>query len=214
MRRRPTGGWTGYSGERYDAAFAAREQAGLDVHGEAALISSLKPRTVLDAGCGTGRVAIELARRGIEVVGVDADPGMLDAARGKAPGLDWQLDDLATVEVGDAADRPRRFDVVVAAGNVMIFLVPGSEPAVVANLARHLAPGGALVAGFQLLPGRLDLAAYDALAGAAGLRLADRWATWDRQPFAGGDYAVSVHRSSATGDRHQLRAGAPDRSAG
>ncbi len=67
----------------------------------------------------------------------------------------------------------------------------------VANLARHLAPGGALVAGFSLQPGRLDLARYDACAATAGLVLAERWATWDRQPFQGGDYAVSVHRRPA-----------------
>ena len=91
-------------------------------------------------------------------------------------------------------DLGRRFDVVVMAGNVMIFLEPGTEAAVVANLARHLEPGGALVAGFSLEPGRLDLATYDAHAASAGLELAERWATWDRQPFAGGDYAVSVHR--------------------
>ena len=80
------------------------------------------------------------------------------------------------------------------AGNVMIFLAPGTEAKVVANLARHLPPGGALVAGFSLERGRLDLATYDAHAGAAGLVLADRWATWDEQPFAGGQYAVSLHR--------------------
>lgn len=187
----------GCSGEDYDARFRRRQEAGADVHGEAAFVESLRPATLLDAGCGTGRVAAELARRGIDVVGVDIDVGMLDAARRKAPELEWRLDDLVTVTVTGPDGGLRRFDVVVAAGNVMIFLVPGTEGAVIANLARHLAPGGALVAGFQLLPGRLDLGAYDALAGAAGLHLAERWATWDRRPYAGGDYAVSVHRAPA-----------------
>jgi SAM-dependent methyltransferase len=151
---------------------------------------------VLDAGCGTGRVAIELALRGMEVVGVDIDPGMLDTARRKAPGLTWVEADLGSVALYEAPGRQRRFDVVVMAGNVMIFLAPGSEGAVIARLARHLAPGGALVAGFQLLPGRLDLAMYDHLAGVAGLRLEERWATWERDPWVpGGDYAVSLHRS-------------------
>ena len=61
------------------------------------------------------------------------------------------------------------------------------------NLARRLAPGGLLVAGFSLND---DLTAtrYDALAAGAGLQLEHRWATWDRQPFADGDYAVSAHR--------------------
>lgn len=179
----------GRRGHDYDARFEALAAAGHDVHGEAAFVESLGPASVLDAGCGTGRVAIELARRGIEVVGVDLDPGMLAAARAKAPALEWHEADLAGVALG------RTFDVVVLAGNVMIFLAPATEAAVVANLARHLAPGGALVAGFQLQPGQLALDGYDAHCAAAGLVLAERWATWDRQPFAaGGDYAVSVHR--------------------
>ncbi len=81
------------------------------------------------------------------------------------------------------------------AGNVMIFLAPGSEGAVVANMARHLHGGGVLIAGFQLQPGRLQLDQYDAVASAAGLHLAERWSTWDRDPWdASNDYAVSVHR--------------------
>jgi hypothetical protein len=69
----------------------------------------------------------------------------------------------------------------------------------VANLARHLTPGGALVAGFQLHPGGLTMAHYDTYAAQAGLALAERWATWDRQPWSPeSDYAVSVHRSART----------------
>jgi SAM-dependent methyltransferase len=190
-------------GDDYDAAFARRQRAGCDVHGEATFVASLHPRSVLDAGCGTGRVAIELARRGTPVVGVDLDLDMLAVARRKAPDLHWVHADLASVDV----TRDGGFDVILMAGNVMIFLAPASEGAVVANLARHLAPGGALVAGFQLQPRRLDLATYDALAGGANLRLSERWATWDRDPFvSGGDYAVSVHllrspRSSTASSR-------------
>ena len=186
--------WLDEAGDRsqtYDQRWEELAAAGENVHGEADLVEALGPRSVLDAGCGTGRVAIELARRGLEVVGVDVDPSMLDVARSKQPDLPWLLGDLTEV------DLARTFDVVLAAGNVMIFLAPGTEAQVVANLARHVAPGGFLVAGFALQPGRLDLATYDADAGAAGLAPADRWATWDRQPFEGGDYAVSVHRRPA-----------------
>jgi SAM-dependent methyltransferase len=173
----------------YDQRWEEAAAAGRNIHGEADLVERLGPASVLDAGCGTGRVAIELARRGIEVAGVDLDSSMLERARQKAPDLTWIHADLVDVDVG------RTFDVVVMAGNVMIFLTPGTEEAVVASLARHLAPGGSLVAGFSLQPGRLDLATYDAHAGAAGLVLAARWATWDEEPFAaGGEYAVSVHR--------------------
>ena len=177
----------------YDQRWEAMEAAGHNVHGEADFVESLAPRSVLDAGCGTGRVAVELARRGIEVVGVDVDPSMLEVARSKHPALPWIAGDLAGVDLG------RSFDVVVLAGNVMIFVAPGTEALVVANMARHLGPAGALVAGFSLEPGRLDLATYDAHAGAAGLVLAERWATWDRQLYEGGNYAVSVHRRAPTG---------------
>lgn len=174
----------------YDRRFAEKAASGDDVHGEASFVESLGPRRVLDAGCGTGRVAIELARRGVEVVGVDLDAEMLAVARDKAPELDWRHGDLAGVDLGDVAP----FDVVVSAGNVMIFVEAGTEDAVVGNLARHLAPGGALVAGFQL-DRHYGLADYDASCRAAGLELAERWATWDRRPWnEGGDYAVSVHR--------------------
>lgn len=172
----------------YDDRWAELAAAGEGIHGEADFVSALRPSSVLDAGCGTGRVAIELARRGVDVVGVDVDAPMLVQARQKAPELAWVEADLATLDLG------RRFDVVVLAGNVMIFLRPGTEEDVVAAMARHVLPGGAVVAGFQLQPGRLDLATYDRHAAAAGLVPDGRWATWDRQPFAGGDYAVSVHR--------------------
>lgn len=186
--------WPGRDGDEYDSAFHNRELAGVHVHGEADLIESFHPRTVLDAGCGTGRVAIELNRRGIEVAGVDLDEGMLTTALRKAPHLLWVVGDLNDVTITGEDGSPARFDVVAAAGNVMIFLAPGSEGQVVRNLSRHLAPGGRLVAGFQLVANGLDLATYDRLADEAGLRLSERWSTWNRGPFAaGGDYAVSVH---------------------
>jgi ubiquinone/menaquinone biosynthesis C-methylase UbiE len=178
-------------GDDYDARFARFAAEGQYLHGEADLVSGLlgePPATVLDAGCGTGRVAIELARRGYDTVGIDVEASMLDAARRKAPGLEWVLGDLSSADLPDS-----RFDLVVAAGNVMIFLELGTEAAVVANLARTVAPGGLVVAGFQV--GRqLTLDRYDALATSTGLDLTHRWATWERADYAGGDYAVSVHR--------------------
>src|SRR5690606_13138639 len=86
--------------ETYDARWAEMERRGLSIHGEADFVAGYAPRSVLDAGCGTGRVAIELARRGVDVVGVDRDQQMVDAARAKAPELRWQVDDLAVVDLG------------------------------------------------------------------------------------------------------------------
>ena len=163
------------------------------MHGEATFVEALG-QSVLDAGCGTGRVAIELARRGCRVVGLDADPGMLSAARAKAPDIEWVEADLSGFELA-GPDGRRQFDVAVMAGNVMIFVVPGTEGAVLEHVAAHVRPGGLVVAGFQLMAGRLPLERYDALATAAGLMLEARYATWERAPWTtGGDYAVSVHR--------------------
>jgi SAM-dependent methyltransferase len=182
-------------GDDYDARWRAMAAAGQNPHGEADFVERFAPRTVLDAGCGTGRVAIELTRRGIRCVGVDLDARMLGAARRNAPQVEWHESDLTTLDLRDDHGAPRRFDVAVAAGNVMIFLAPGSEATVVARVAAHLAPGGRIIAGFQLGGGRLPLDAYDAAATAAGLELEARHATWDGAPFVtGGDYAVSAHR--------------------
>lgn len=198
----PTSRWADVSaGEdtaaRYAAAFSAAAAAGKDVHGEAALVHRVlgRPARVLDAGCGTGRVAVRLAELGHDVVGVDVDERMLARARADAPGMSWVLGDLA------ALDLPvEPFDLVVAAGNVIPLVAAGTEAAVVAALARHLRPGGLLVAGFGLDPQHLpleeapvDLASYDGWCVAAGLRLQERYATWEGAAYDGGGYAVSVH---------------------
>ena len=190
------------TGSEYDAPYEARAAAGFDVHGEAVLVEKLlysdlnqttssPPYRVLDAGCGTGRMAIELARRGINVVGVDMDDVMLRHARQKAPQLDWRLADLSSVELAAS------FDAIVLAGNVMIFLTPGTESATVANMARHLKPGGLLVAAFELTAppwSLLTLDAYEQWTQAAALTPAARWSTWEQLPWSDADsYVVMVH---------------------
>ena len=164
--------------------------SGQNVHGEVDFLLSYQPASVLDAGCGTGRVAIELDRRGIHSVGVDMDPQMLEEARRKAPNIGWRQEDLRDLELKSA------FDLVVLAGNVMIFLEPGSELEVLQRMVRHVNKGGLLVSGFSLRPEILSLKRYDALAQEVGLSLAGRWSTWQRDPFEGGTYAVSAHRKA------------------
>lgn len=155
-------------------------------------MEGLGVRSVLDAGCGTGRIARELHRRGLDVTGVDLDDVMLATARRKAPEIPWHSADLETVDLG------RGFEAVLMAGNVMIFLTPGSEGAVLANMARHLDAGGLLVAGFQLQRDGLTLGRFDELSADAGPLLHERFATWDREPWAeGSGYAVSVMRRKA-----------------
>ena len=181
-------------GDDYDARWRSMEAAGKNIHGEADLVEALLAdsggSSVLDAGCGTGRVGIELARRGVRVTGVDADGEMLAVARAKAPDIDWYEADLSDPDgLPDGS-----FDIVLLAGNVMIFLDPGTEDRVLTNLVGRLAPGGLLISGFSLRPDQLSYEDYDDLASSSGLAPVARWATWERQPFADGDYAVSVHR--------------------
>jgi SAM-dependent methyltransferase len=184
-------------GDDYDDHFSRLAASGKDMHGEVAFVQRFEPTRVLDAGCGTGRVAIELANRGVEVVGVDLDETMLGAARRKAPAIAWHHRDLVDLDLGD-----ERFDVVVAAGNVMIFVAPNTEATVVGRLAAHLAPGGVLICGFSLRPGGYGVADHDADAAAAGLELVAHHATWDGDELvAGGDYVVAVHRRPAGDER-------------
>ena len=177
-----------FDGQEYQARIDALAASGVDVHGEADLVRRYRPSRVYDAGCGTGRVAIELARHGIEVLGVDADASMIAEARRRAPGIDWVHADVARYRAG------RTFDVVVMAGNVPLFCPEADREALVAGCAAHLAAGGRLIAGFSL-DHRYPIEDYDRAAGEAGLVLEDRWSTWSGQPWtAGDDYAVSVHR--------------------
>ena len=180
-----------WDGEEYQKRFDALAAEGVDVHGEADFVMRFAPASVLDAGCGTGRVARELARRGVAVVGVDADASMVATARRLSPELDWRVADLSDFDLG------RTFDIVLMAGNVPLFTPPGTQPDLVAGCARHVEPGGVLVAGFSLDRG-YDVARYDGDCVAAGLGLVERWATWSCEPFEDGDYAVSVHRPAAS----------------
>lgn len=181
-------------GNDYDQRWSRLAASGANIHGEADLVEGLLREIdgsrVLDAGCGTGRVALELARRGVQVVGADSDPSMLAAAQQKSTAIRWLPADLSYLD----QSLTETYDLVVLAGNVMIFLEPGTESTVVRQCAARLRPGGLLVAGFQLKPSRLSLADYDTYATAAGLDLSARYATWDREPYLDGDYAVSVHR--------------------
>ena len=182
--------WSGDvpTGDSYDERWRKMAASGQSLHGEADFVTRWVPTgAVLDAGCGTGRVAIELAARGFDVVGVDANNDMLVAALEKAPALRWILGDLAALSLEET------FDAVVMAGNVMIFVVPGTEAEVVRRCAAHLRPGGRLIAGFQLGRG-YEPDVFDLHAQAAGLHLEHRFASWDEDPFAEGAYQVSIHR--------------------
>jgi SAM-dependent methyltransferase len=193
----------GKAGEKYARRFAQLAESGHDVHGEASFCTTLlEPGArVLDAGCGTGRIAIRLAELGHHCTGVDVDSSMLAVARRDAPAQEWLLGDLARL---DALGLGQGFDMALAAGNVIPLLAPGTEPDVVRHLASALRPGGLLVTGMGLdaahlpLPEPpLTLADFDRWCAGAGLTLRQRYATWNGDPYTEGcGYAVSVHSRS------------------
>jgi SAM-dependent methyltransferase len=193
------------SGADYAARFARLAATGQNVHGEADYCARLvpPPALVLDAGCGTGRVAIRLADLGYRTVGVDVDSSMLAEARRARPDLLWWDADLAALPGFTELTAPSTapgFDLVVAAGNVIPLLAPGTLTATVQRLAAVLAPGGLLVAGFGLdaahLPGGCPVtpaADYLAACAEAGLTEVHRHGSWDGDEESDG-YLVSVHR--------------------
>lgn len=178
----------------YNSRWDRLAAQGASVHDEADLIDHLGGRVVLDAGCGTGRVAAELSRRGRRVVGLDNDPDMLAMASAKPEPVRWQLGDLATFEI------PDRFDIAVLAGDVLPFVRSESRAIAVANVGRHLNRGGLLVIGSSAEPG-CGFDDVDRWCVAAGMDLERQYSTWDRSPFDGGGYRVSVHRKQGSADR-------------
>lgn len=98
---------------------------------------------VLDIGCGDGTFAVELARRGAIVTGIDASPAMIDAARARAA----QHNVDVTFQVAQAERLPfaaGQFDVVTAI--TILCFVDDAGP-VFSEIARVLKPGGRLVIG-------------------------------------------------------------------
>jgi len=125
----------------YDAVYEGSEH--LDTDGALALLTELAGAgSVLELGVGTGRLALPLAARGVDVVGVDASAAMLAALAAKPGGdaVHGVQADFGTLDLG------RRFDLVVLAFGT-IFALPDQDAQVdcFASVARHLEPGGRFV---------------------------------------------------------------------
>lgn len=108
---------------------------------------------VLDAGCGTGRIARYLVDRGLSVVGVDLSPGMLAMARRDHPDLELHEGSLTALPLADAS-----VDGVVFWYS-LIHLSDEELRVALAEAVRVLRPGGHVLLAFQKGEGTYDVGA-------------------------------------------------------
>ncbi|MGL4582022.1 MAG: class I SAM-dependent methyltransferase, partial [Flavobacterium sp.] len=71
-----------------------------------------KVERVLDLGCGTGRLAVELAKQGKQVVGVEFASAMLDVARRRSSLVEWIQGDARSIRLD------QKFDLIILSGHV------------------------------------------------------------------------------------------------
>jgi SAM-dependent methyltransferase len=115
------------------------DRSDLDVYD--ALVAEHGAASVLDVGCGTGTFACMLAKRGLDVVGVDPATASLDVAASKphAERVRWIH--------GDATDLPpMAVDLATMTGNVaQVFLGDDEWTSTLLGIREALRPGGRLV---------------------------------------------------------------------
>jgi SAM-dependent methyltransferase len=131
-----------YFGEDVAATYD-RETADMDV---APVVDFLAERTrggaALELGIGTGRIALPLAERGVEVHGIDLSDAMVSKLREKSGG------DRIPVVIGDfaVARVEGTFTLAYVVFNTIQNLTTqDAQVACFENVARHLAPGGSFV---------------------------------------------------------------------
>jgi SAM-dependent methyltransferase len=184
---------------RHSAAYIQRFRdlaaQGMDLVGEARLVDAMLRRgsSVLDAGCGPGRIGGFLAEAGHDVVGVDVDPVLIAAAEEDHPGPRWLVGDLAELDLpGRGIAEP--LDAIVCAGNVMTFLAPSTRTAVLRRFRAHTAPDGRAAIGFGAGRG-YPFDEFLADAASAGWTPDLLLSTWDLRPFTpDSDFLVAILR--------------------
>ena len=131
----------------------------IGLYRELAAGADAKGQGVLEVACGTGRVAIRLARAGFAVVGLDLSEAMLEVARVKSAGMDnvrWVQGDMRSFDLGET------FGLIIIPGHsFQNLLTAADQAACLESIGRHLVTGGTLVV-------HLDHPEVDWLGGLAG----------------------------------------------
>jgi SAM-dependent methyltransferase len=138
----PQNNFTGLVAEDYDAGSANMYDPAVLEPAVRFLADVAAGGAALEFGIGTGRVALPLSRRGIEVHGIDISADMIRALRAKpgAEAINTVIGDFATTSLLG------RFKLVYLVYNVISNLTTQAEQVeCFRNAARHLVPGGRLV---------------------------------------------------------------------
>jgi SAM-dependent methyltransferase len=134
--------------ELYDIAFDWDISAEVDW-----LLERLRPTSVLEPGCGSGRMLAAFADRGVDVAGIDVSPAMIELARRRLGGRGY----LAVADMTDF-DLGRKFDGAVSPINTLLHLTPE-------QLARHLECMARQAPRYLVQVGLIDPASHDPFAG-------------------------------------------------
>jgi SAM-dependent methyltransferase len=121
----------------YDLWFSSYEEAAIDL-----LAQLARGGRALELGIGTGRVAIPLAARGVEVHGIDGSEAMVSRLRARPGGekISVTMGNFAHVNVDG------KFSLVFTVFNTFFALLAQEEQVrCFSNVAKHLEPGGAFV---------------------------------------------------------------------
>jgi SAM-dependent methyltransferase len=125
--------------KRYDAAVSL-QPGEVDFYLELARDAQRRGLPTLELACGTGRIALPLAREGISLVGLDNSPAMLERARAKSadlPNARWIEGDMRDFDLGE------QFGLVfIAVGSFQLMYEVEEQLACLRCIERHLAPGG------------------------------------------------------------------------